>query len=107
MVKAMAAGAYRELGEYKKSEEYLKDAYMKVALVHGEEHLATSSILNGMGMLYKKQERFERGRDAYERALDIAEKMLGDEHPETMATRHNLGELFLAWDKKEQAMEYL
>jgi tetratricopeptide (TPR) repeat protein len=32
MVKAMAAGAYRELGDYAKSEQYLKDAYLIVAM---------------------------------------------------------------------------
>ena len=42
MVKAMAAGSYRELGEYGKSEEYLKDAYMKIAMEHGEENMAAS-----------------------------------------------------------------
>ena len=31
MAKAMAAGSYRELGEYQKSDEYLKDAYISVA----------------------------------------------------------------------------
>ena len=54
MAKAMAAGAYRELGDFKKSEEYLKDAYMTVAMEHGEENMTASAILNSMGMLYKR-----------------------------------------------------
>jgi len=54
MVKAMAAGAYRELGNLKTSEEYLKDAYMKIAMEHGEENMAASAILNSMGLLYKR-----------------------------------------------------
>jgi len=32
MVKAMAAGAYRELGNFDTSYQYLKDAYMIIAL---------------------------------------------------------------------------
>lgn len=55
MVKAMAAGAYRELGQYEKADQYLKDAYLKVALEYGEDNLSAAVILNSMGMLYKKQ----------------------------------------------------
>lgn len=54
MVKAMAAGAYREMGEYAKSEEYLKEAYMTVAMEHGEDNMTASAILNSMGLLYKR-----------------------------------------------------
>mmetsp|Transcript_4218 Transcript_4218/g.7162 ORF Transcript_4218/g.7162 Transcript_4218/m.7162 type:complete len:93 (-) Transcript_4218:49-327(-) len=72
---------------------------------HGEEHLAASSILNSMGMLYKKQGKYERGQDAYERALKIGEDILSENHPEVMATRHNLGELFIEWGKPERARE--
>ena len=31
----------------------------------------------------------------------------GEKHPETMVVRHNLGELYLAWGKKEMASEIL
>lgn len=54
MAKAMAAGAYRELGDYKKAEEYLKDAYIKIAMSQGEENMPAAAILNSMGMLYKR-----------------------------------------------------
>ena len=60
MCKAMAAGAYRELGQYDKSEQYLKDAYMIIAMENGEENMAASSILNSMGMLYKQQGKLDR-----------------------------------------------
>jgi hypothetical protein len=50
---AMAAGAYREIGNLEKSEKYLKDAYLIIAMESGEENMAASSILNSMGMLYK------------------------------------------------------
>jgi hypothetical protein len=31
----------------------------------------------------------------------------GEKHPETMIIRHNLGELYNAWGKKDQAREFL
>ena len=54
MVKAMAAGSYREMGQYDKADQYLKDAYLKIAMEYGEENLSAGVILNSMGMLYKK-----------------------------------------------------
>ena len=54
MSMAMAAGAYRELGSLDKCEKYLKEAYMIIAMEHGEENMAASAILNSMGMLYKR-----------------------------------------------------
>jgi len=95
MALAMAAGAYRELGNFEKSETYLKDAYLKIALHHGEENMAASAILNSMGMLYKKQNKLERSADAYQRSLDVRTTLLGEDHPDTLATRHNLAECYL------------
>ena len=107
MAKAMAAGAYRELGKLDKAESYLKDAYLKIAMAHGEDNMACSAILNSMGMLYKKQGKMERSLDSYERSLKVRCELLGEDHPDSLATRHNLAELFLAWEKPERAQEYL
>lgn len=60
MAKAMASGAYRELGQYDIADQYLKDAYLQVAMQFGEENLTSAVILNSMGMLYKKQGKFDR-----------------------------------------------
>ena len=44
MARAMAAGAYRELGDLSTAESYLKDAYMRIAMAHGEDNMAASAI---------------------------------------------------------------
>lgn len=106
MLKAMAAGAYRDCGQYDKADLYLKDAYLKVALEYGEDSVSASVILNSQGLMYKKQAKFERARDNYEKSLQIREKYFGADHPETMATRHNIGELYVMWNKPEKASEY-
>ncbi len=54
MAKAMAAGAYRDMGKYDIAEAYLKDAYLRVAMEFGEDNVSAAVILNSMGMLYKK-----------------------------------------------------
>jgi len=46
MAKAMAAGAYRDCGQFEKADLYLKDAYLKIALEYGEDTVTASAILN-------------------------------------------------------------
>jgi tetratricopeptide (TPR) repeat protein len=103
MSMAMAAGAYRELNQYDVCEKYLKDAYLIIAVEHGEDNMAASAILNSMGLLYKTVGKFERSVDSYERSLKVREELLGEDHPETLSTRHNLGELYISWNKPERA----
>ena len=108
MCKAMAAGAYREVGNYEKADQYLKDAYLRLSMeFQTEDNVSCSVILNSMGMLYKKQKKFERALDAYERSLKIRETQMGEDHPDTCATRHNIAELYVEWVKPEKAQEYL
>lgn len=46
MAKAMAAGAYRDSGDYEKADSYLKDAYVQIAMEHGEDNVTCAAILN-------------------------------------------------------------
>ena len=101
MGKAMAAGAYREMGKFEIADAYLKDAYLRVAMEFGEENISAAVILNSMGMLYKKQGKFERSLDAYTRALNIRAAELGEDHPDVIATRHNIAELYIMWAKPD------
>lgn len=95
MAKAMAAGAYRDAGNFETADAYLKDAYVRVAMEHGEDNMTCSAILNSQGMLYKRQGKFERALDSYKRALEIRVKQFGEAHPESCATRHNIGEVYV------------
>lgn len=107
MAKAMAAGAYRDAGKFDIAENYLKDAYIRVAMEFGEENISAAVILNSLGLLYKKQSKFERSIDAYQRALKVREDTLGEDHPDSIATRHNIAELYIQWAKPDKAQEQL
>ena len=50
--------------------------------------------------------KFERALDSYQRSLEIREKHFGAEHPETCATRHNIGELYVMWNNPDKAAQY-
>ena len=70
---------------------------------YGEENVTAAVILNSMGMLYKKQGQFERSFDAYTRALRIREESQGEDHPDCIATRHNIAELYITMAKPDKA----
>ena len=70
---------------------------------YGEDNLSAAVILNSMGMLYKKQNKLERALDAYTRALSVREAELGEDHPDCIATRHNIAELYILWLKPDKA----
>lgn len=108
IILSMAAGSYRELKEYEKAYDYLKQAYTTIATINkGEENLACGMILNSMGMLFKRWRKFDRALDSYERSLNIRLEFLGDKHPEVIASRHNIGELYIEMGNTEKAEEYL
>jgi tetratricopeptide (TPR) repeat protein len=73
----------------------------------GEDNPTAAVILNSMGMLYKKQGKHQRSLDAYERSLKVREEVFGEDHPDVIATRHNIAELYISWLKPEKAQEYL
>ena len=96
MALTMTSVCYRELGKYDVADKMLKEAYMIAVGDSAEENtIPASNVLNSMGLLYKKQGKLERSKDAYQRALTVREAMLGVGHPETIATRHNLANLLL------------
>jgi hypothetical protein len=45
----------------------------------------------------------ERAVDSYQRALEVREELLGEDHPDSLATRHNLAELYIFWNKPDKA----
>ena len=85
----------------------MKEAYTCVAMQFGENNITCGVILNSMGMLYKKQQKYERALDAYQRCQSIREEHMGDDHPDTVAVRHNIAELYIQWAMPEKAKEYL
>jgi tetratricopeptide (TPR) repeat protein len=57
------------------------------------EDRATLRLLNQVAGYLEARAQFQQAQSVVERALDIAEKALGPEHPETAGTLNNLGRL--------------
>lgn len=59
----------------------------------GEEHPDVATSLNNLASLYKSQGGCSEAEPLYIQALDILERRLGVNHPNTLACRKNLADL--------------
>jgi len=66
-----------------------------------DEHFAKA--LNNHGYDLKMKGHFEKAEQVYNRALFIAKEIFGETHQETLLLMHNLAELYIAWDRNEDA----
>jgi tetratricopeptide (TPR) repeat protein len=56
-------------------------------------HLTNTDVatsLNNLAYLYDSQGRYQEAEPLYQQALDIAQKVLGENHPNTITIRQNL-----------------
>jgi len=56
----------------------------------GEEHPDVASSFNNLALLYSDQGRYTDAEPLYIKALEIAERSLGVNHPNTITIRENL-----------------
>ena len=59
----------------------------------GEQHLAYAALMNNYGYFLKTQGEFKEAAAFYEHALEIRNKKLDVDHPDSITTLHNLAEL--------------
>ncbi len=59
----------------------------------GENHISTAVDYNNLAVLYENQEKYEEAEKLYKRALSIHEKILGENHPDTITIKENLANL--------------
>ena len=66
----------------------------------GGDHPNTASSLNNLAALYCVQGRYAEAAQMYKEAVEIMERVLGVEHPNTKVARENY-EMLLAKMKEE------
>jgi len=98
-------GLYLLTKNYNKSEElYLKALYIRDSL--SEKPLIMASSYNGLGELYRHTTEYEKALVYYHKALKIREEVLGEYHPSTVLSYHNLA-LLLGLIGKMEESKYL
>ena len=67
------------------------------------EHALVAHPLNGLANLYHRQGKYEQARVLYERVLDMRQRLLEPQHPDTVETRKWYAALLRAMDRPEEA----
>ena len=52
-------------------------------------------------MTYKKSKDFKKSEECYLKSLKVREQLLPEDHPDVIASKHNIGELYLVLGNEE------
>ena len=70
--------------------ESLYNLAIKISRALGDDHPHAANSLNNLAEFYRDQGRYGEAESLYTQALEILEKRLGPEHPNTVTVRENL-----------------
>ncbi len=93
-IMADAVKAYQQ-ADYAQAEKLFLAA-LKEAEKFGEQDARLATSLNNLAFLYDAQGKYAQAEPLYRRALAIAEKILGPEHPNVATGLNNLAEIYRA-----------
>jgi tetratricopeptide (TPR) repeat protein len=88
----------------KESEESLQLCVEISTSEFGAADALTATILSNYGLFLKDQSRFADAQKVYEKALDTRSATLGDTHPDTIVSMHNLAECHLSMGQEEESV---
>ena len=64
------------------------------------------AAFNNLGSVYIKQGNYEKALEYYGNALELLERVLGSDHPDTATTYNNMAGVYQAQGDYEKALEY-
>ena len=85
---------YSDMGDYKVSESYYKQALVIYKKAIGEDDRDYASNLNNLGLLHWKIGDYKAAEPYFKQALAIFKKALGENHPDYASSLNNLGILY-------------
>ena len=87
------------------AEKLLNETLKTARKKFGPSDTLCATVLNNLGLMKKNQKDYASAREFYEEALKIRTTALGDQHPETVVSMHNLAELHLAAGNTKEMAE--
>jgi tetratricopeptide (TPR) repeat protein len=86
-----------------KCEETLQEVLQMCRELCGNNDSMTAVVLSNLGIVLKARSKFSDASKAYTEALNIRSSTLGDAHPDSIVSMHNLAELYLAMNEQEKS----
>eukprot|EP01041_Mallomonas_annulata_P003330 gene3330-6591_t len=97
---------WRTQGDVARAERKFRETLEQCRLLFGDKDSLTATVLNNLGFLLKTKggSAMEEAQSCYDEALSIRSGSLGDKHPDTIVTMHNLSELLYSKGDQEGAL---
>lgn len=102
------AGEFAEgyLADYPAALSYFKRALAQAIASQGEESGIVVMLYNNMGMVYRKQGKYDQAMECYRKALAICEKSTIEDDAIKATTHNNIAKLFDVEGNPSQALEH-
>ena len=91
--KLLLGNLYKDVGNYKLAESYLREALELRKKTFGDSHPGTAEAMNSLAILLKIYGYLEQAEPLYRKAAKITEKTFGQRHPASAICYNNLGDL--------------
>eukprot|EP00607_Mallomonas_marina_P007642 CAMPEP_0182423028 /NCGR_PEP_ID=MMETSP1167-20130531/8913_1 /TAXON_ID=2988 /ORGANISM="Mallomonas Sp, Strain CCMP3275" /LENGTH=303 /DNA_ID=CAMNT_0024601609 /DNA_START=111 /DNA_END=1022 /DNA_ORIENTATION=- len=105
LVSTHLAGLWRVQGQIDKAEQEYRRLYKRSINLFGQMDSLSATLANNLGLLLKTKGEWQEARELYELSLDARSRSLGDAHPDTIISMHNLSELLHSTGKEEEALQ--
>lgn len=102
--KAITGNCFAEIGEFRKAENYLKDALQLWISYFGDNHLQVAQIYNDLGYLFFLEKEIEKAIFFHEKALNIRTGTPVISKAAIGQSYFNLGDCLFAQGKYEKAI---
>lgn len=97
------AESYLRLGEIDAAEPHFQRAYALRRAELGEGHFDTLEAMNGLAVMYRRQEKLAEAEELCVRGLEISRRSLGEDSPITLNAMVSLASLYSAQGRFDEA----
>jgi tetratricopeptide (TPR) repeat protein len=96
-IQNVLAVVYSRLGDNVKAESMLRELLVKDEKLFGKHGLQTFTVMNDLGGVLQRQEKFSEAAEMQKEALRRCTEILGEKARFTMRVRNDLGESLRLW----------
>ena len=102
------ANAYERTRDYAQAEDFLNRALeMQIKLYETDAHHEVLNTLNNLANIYAQTQDYPKALDVHHHTLAIREPALGENHPFTAITHHNIGYALFRMLDYEESLPHL
>lgn len=99
------ASAARTKKQYEESEKLYQESLQYIQEHINDKNIYYATALNNLGYLYKEWKKYDKAETYYRQALRLRQQLLTPQHPDSIATYHNLAEVKRNQGQEEEAQK--